>query len=141
MWKSHRKPCNQDKLGLFLEAIENNTPEVDEDEDIESVSDAAAETNKRVQDVDDSDDSETPSFEIGDSEEEKKQIDESQFKSSDYSSVVDIIINAADKIVEELKLKNKAKEIKAILAKEFVDTFKADNPKFDPDKFISAVGE
>jgi hypothetical protein len=66
---------------------------------------------------------------------------EAQFSKKDYNVVVDIITNSADKIVEELKLKGKEKSIKDILAKEFADVFKADNPRFDAERFINAFNK
>jgi len=123
------------------------------DEETQTVSDAAEDTNKKVQDLesegnDESDvtndeDVETvgESFEIGDNPEDKEQMKEAQFSRKDYNVVVDIITNSADAIVDELGVKGKESAIKSILAKEFADVFQADNPRFDTDRFINAVGE
>lgn len=131
-------------------------------EEAPSVSDAAAETEKKVQDaesededeivsvdseiedtedeIDTSDDEEqTESYEIGDSDEDKQQMKEAQFSNRDYNVVVDIIVNAADKIADELGSEGKTGKIKEILATDFAEIFQADNPKFDVERFTNAV--
>ena len=127
-----------------------------ESENIKNVSDAAKDTNKKVQNLEDDEESDSneeepdndeddieegDSFEIGDSEEDKQQLKEAQFARKDYNVVVDIIRNSADKIAEELKVEGKQSKIKEILAQEFADVFKADNPRFDIDRFLNALGD
>jgi len=70
-----------------------------------------------------------------------KQIEEAQFSRKDYNVVVDIIVNAADKIADELGAEGKAGKIKEILAQDFADIFQADNPRFDVDRFLNAVSD
>jgi len=123
------------------------------DEEASSVSDAAEETNKKVQDAEDEEDAEESpedgedtetvgeSFEIGDNPEDQEQMKEAQFARKDYNVVVDIILNASDKIAEEIGADGKQGKIKAILAQEFADVFQADNPRFDVDRFLNAIGE
>jgi hypothetical protein len=122
-------------------------------EESPSISDAAAETNKKVQDAEESETDEEPtetetpddddgeSFNIGESEDDLKQIEEASFSKKDYNVVVDIIVNASDKIADELGVENKTSKIKEILAKDFAEVFQADNPRFDMDRFVNAVGK
>ncbi len=138
MWKRRRKLGNQENLSIFLEAIEN-----DEDkEDVVStnVSDAAIATNDVVNDAEDeSKETKLESFAIGDNPEDQKQIQEAQFVAKDYNVVVDVIVNAADKIAQDLGVETKIGKIKEILASEFSDVFKADNPTFDADRFVNSI--
>ena len=122
---------------------ENSYEDMDDEEDDGEVEEEVDTDNEEDEETDNDEDKEEvqENFEIGESEEDKKQMQEAQFSKKDYNVVVDIITNSADKIVEELKLKGKEKSIKDILAKEFADVFKADNPRFDAERFINAFNK
>jgi predicted aconitase len=117
----------------------------------EDVRSAAEDTNEKVQDAEAeaegeetakvADEEEGESFNIGESEDDLKQIEEAQFSRKDYNVVVDIIVNAADKIADEIGAEGKAGKIKEILAQDFADVFSADNPRFDVDRFLNAVSD
>jgi len=153
MWGRKKIQTNHCKLDMFLEAVE-----LDDDE-APSVSDSAEKTQETVNDAEDeAQDKETEveetevdvkdgeeevgeSFEIGDTPEDQQQMKEAQFARKDYNVVVDIITNAADKIADEMGVEGKTSVIKSLLAKEFADVFQADNPRFDVDRFLNAIGE
>ena len=146
-----RKRYNNTILDMFLESIENDEDEIvkeDEEEEKESSekdsegSDESESDEKEVVADDDSEEvEEGESFEIGDNPEDQKQIEEAQYSRRHYNSIVDVIVNASDKIAAELGKDGQSGKIKEILAGEFVDIFKADNPRFDSDRFMNAIAD
>ena len=113
----------------------------DEEKEAEEGMDEGCNKKKDMKEEDDEDEEEgedvEEEYEVGKSEDDKKQLEEAAYSRRHYNQTVEIIKNAADRIAEETKAKPEV--IKKILVEEFADVFKNDNPRFDDERFRNAA--